>query len=189
VIRLEDSMQPGFRSTSLAAFVQQIDVAIASALDDAEATGVELSEVQLDYDAPESQLTVWAHALHHFATHALAGRAVWVTSIPSHLRHSAYAAAISGVVQGHVIQLFDTGLHCTSENGRHLRRRLHEFGLAFRVGVGAFERRRHGAEITQHGCWMSAARALRDQPGFAGLWVFPAGHSIAQVAGSWGARP
>ncbi|MEM6790084.1 MAG: hypothetical protein AAF715_21370, partial [Myxococcota bacterium] len=132
------------------------------------------NEVQLDYDAPVRRLPQWASLVRRWrAEGPLTGRDVWVTSIPAHVSDpAAYRRAFDGAVDGHIMQVFDTGLICDAARVALLSRRVEEADLVYRVGVGAFERGRH----TDHGCWFRRWRDLGRGANFSGLWVFPAGH-------------
>jgi hypothetical protein len=148
---------------------------LARILQECDATGTRIDEVQLDYDAPVRDLPSWARVVVALEGGVLSGRDVWVTSIPAQVEADSYGALFAGSGVGHILQVFDTGLACTPENAAHLAERLASAGLRFRVGVAAFERTaRPGA----HECWRAAASRWKSIPGYSGLWVFPAGHDI-----------
>lgn len=171
VIRFDDSLHghwddPGFE----AKLTHQLESILAQL--------GPFAEVQLDYDAPVRRLARWGGLVRRWSDGPLAGRAVWVTSIPAHLsRPDAYRRAFAGAVDGHILQVFDTGLSCSPRHVERLSVQAAETALPYRLGVGAFERVGH----TDHGCWFRQWRRLGHAPGFEGLWVFPAGHAYRHL--------
>lgn len=180
VVRLEDSLHRGWETDGLDAVTRALDRALGEVLSEVRATGVMPFEIQLDYDAPPRLLAAWSAALERLARGSLSGMVVWVTSIPSHLSDPDFGLRLHGVVDGHIIQLFDTGWPCTPGNVEQLQRQLARHHLAFRVGLGAFERRRQEHE-TDHAAWIGAVSALRRVPGHSGTWMFPGGQSTAEA--------
>jgi hypothetical protein len=180
VVRFEDSFHQVWQRRDGAELSEQLAGELARVIAETRATGVTPTELQLDYDAPVRRLPEWSAVVRRVAPRL--GLPVWVTSIPAHLADPEYGARLRGAVAGHVIQLFDTGWPCTRANATKLSRRLREQGLPFRVGIGAFERRRAGRIATDHGCWARAARTLDEQPGMRGRWVFPASAPAAAIA-------
>ena len=57
-----------------------------------------------------SELPRWASTLGYLSAHALHGVELWITSLPVHVQQGNYSALMRGVVIGHIIQVFDTGL-------------------------------------------------------------------------------
>jgi uncharacterized protein DUF3142 len=172
VIRFEDSFHRVW-DRDPADVAEEVAHAIDATLVDVRATGVELREIELDYDAPVRRLAAWAEVLRVVARRMPAP--LWVTSIPSHLGDPAYGERLRGVVAGHILQLFDTGTACTAEARQELATQLAAHALPYRLGLAAFERR--GAP-GRHACWNGAARDLGRAPGAAGQMIFPAGHPI-----------
>lgn len=166
VIRFDDSLHqhwddPGFEDQ----LTHQLEL-IVGQLD-------QVTEIQLDYDAPSRRVARWGALVGRWSEGPLARHAVWVTSIPAHLTDPvAYRSAFSGAVDGHILQVFDTGLPCTPKHVDRLAWQAAAAAIPYRVGVGAFERGDH----TDHGCWFRQWRRLGHGGGFEGLWVFPAGH-------------
>ena len=79
-----------------------------------------------------------------------------------------------GVVTGHIIQVFDTGLSCDATSGQRLRTALQAQGMPYRIGYGTFERKGVSA-LYSHLCWLGLTESWRGDPGASGFWVFPAG--------------
>lgn len=177
VIRIEDSVH---RLWDTGDVYSKLDRELASALVEARATGVTIDEVQLDYDAPVRRLRDWAGVVRKLAKSSLAGVPLWITSIPSHLDDPDYGRSFSGVVVGHELQLFDTGLACNDRETRALKERLAHHGLAFRLGIARFERAQKGRQTTGHACWADVSERLEHLPGYAGTWVFPAGRAVSE---------
>jgi len=183
VVRLDDSLHALWAVQSPDAIAGALGPLLARILDDARAAGATVTELELDYDAPERRLEAWAGVLAALTNRELATVPVWVTSVPAHLDDPLFGARLAGHVQGHILQLFDTGLrHGAAEEAR-LRSALARQGLPFRLGVAAFERERGTRTTTEHGAWVTAVGALKGLPGYAGVWVFPAGREYgAQLA-------
>jgi len=137
---------------------------------------VRVAEVQLDYDCPERRLARWATLVRALGHGPLAGRPLWITSIPAHVRHDDYGALFRGVVAGHVVQVFDTGDRFTPASLGALAADLDARALPFRFGVGAFERETAVGRTT-HRAWFAAAPRLAASRWYRGTWVFPAGAS------------
>ncbi len=173
VVRLEDSVHA--RIAAPDALAHALDPHLASLLAEAAQTGAHVREVQLDYDAPVRRLDEWAKVVGALRRGALRDVPVWVTSIPAHLADPAYGRRFSGVVAGHILQLFDTGLTCSEDQAARIRAGLTRAKLPFRLGVATYERAREGRVTTSHACWRRATQALALAPGFSGVWVFPAG--------------
>ena len=104
-------------------------------------------------------------------------------SSPAHLEDPLFGARLAGHVQGHILQLFDTGLRRGPAEEARLRDALVRQGLPFRLGVAAYERQVGKRTTTEHGAWVEAVATLRELPGYAGAWMFPAGRAYgAQLA-------
>ena len=145
-------------------------------LEAAERSGGRMREIQLDYDAPERRLPRWATVVGLLGAQSLRGRSVWVTSIPSHLRHPrAYGDLFRNVVAGHILQVFDTGDEYSKASSAALANRVEDANMPFRLGVGAFERQLGGTRTTTHTKWFMGIGEFARRRGFRGVWVFPAG--------------
>lgn len=174
VVRLDDSVHRLWESGDP---FSAIDRELAAALREARATGANIVELQLDYDAPARRLRDWANVVQRLARSSLRGLPVWITSIPSHLEDPDYGRAFAGAVVGHELQLFDTRLTCSASELARISAHLQKHALAFRLGVARFERARDGRATTAHGCWSRLAEELHSLPGYAGTWEFPGGAS------------
>ncbi|MCA9645018.1 MAG: hypothetical protein KC492_30220, partial [Myxococcales bacterium] len=142
VVRLEDSVHPALTQHSVKTFAGELEALLNPLLLEVSKSGVELAELQLDYDVPVSKLGLWADALRELRKGPLGLVSLWITSVPSHVADARYGEHLRGVVDGTILQLFDTGLKCSSMNQRKLENQLTKHGLPFRIGVGAFERAR-----------------------------------------------
>jgi hypothetical protein len=176
VVRLSDSVQACVEGQSEGELGRGLDERLAALLSEVRASGARFTELQLDYDAPVSKLARWARALAYLKAHSLHGIELWITSLPVHVEQPNYGSLMRGVVAGHIIQVFDTGLRCDAENAQHSRAALQRQGMAYRVGYGAFERKGVSAQYS-HSCWLGLTRSWRADPGASGSWVFPAGVS------------
>ena len=187
VIRLSDSVHACVEAQSEATFAASLNAQLAQLLSEVRATGARFTELQLDYDAPVSKLARWAGALGYLRAHSLHDTEVWVTSLPAHVEQPNYGSLMRGVVTGHIIQVFDTGLSCDAESGQHLRAALQAQGMPYRVGYGTFERKGVSAQYS-HTCWLGLTQSWRSDPGASGWWVFPAGisykSSLEQLTGA-----
>lgn len=185
VVRFDDSAHRAWERDS-ARLATEVAIKLAWLLAETERLGVRPLEVQLDYDAPVRRLQAWAAVLQRLHDGPLAGRDVWITSLPSHMAQPAYGDWMRTAVSGHILQLFDTGI--APEDAEALARRTAAQRMPFRVGVGAFERASGAAHgvATRHGEWMAQLPLFARQPGFSGAWVFPGGMrwSPALLAGS-----
>ncbi len=187
VVRLEDSVHPALEQRSAVAFARRLQALLSPLLLEVSKSGVELAELQLDYDVPVSKLGLWAEALRELRKGPLGYVSLWITSIPSHLSDPAYGERLQGVVDGTILQLFDTGLSCTGRHQRKLARQLGQHGLPFRIGVGAFERARASTDgslprsATDHECWVERSVLFREDPLYRGTWVFAANQDTQGV--------
>jgi hypothetical protein len=133
-----------------------------------------IREVQLDHDVPTRALAVWAQSVAILRASSLRGDAVWVTSLVAHLRAPEYGALFHAVIDGHVLQVFDTGEEATPEHVAEALQLVARAGVPFRVGVGAFERQTRDGP-TDHRAWILALTRFATVDGYRGAWVFPAG--------------
>ena len=175
VVRLDDSVHPLWAHRSPAELTLAVGPLLGRILDDARAAGATVTELQLDYDAPERRLEAWAGVVAGLVNRELAGVPLWVTSVPSHLDDPLFGARLAGHVQGHILQLFDTGLRRGPAEEARIREALVRQGIPFRLGVAAYERQKGQHTTTEHAAWVEAVATLRALPGYAGVWVFPAG--------------
>jgi len=134
-----------------------------------------IAEVQLDYDCPVRLLDRWAGVVEGLTSGPLHGQSVWVTSLLAHVRRPEYGRLFRPHVDGHLLQVFDTGDDASPATVGEIRKLAAHHAMPFRLGVGAFERPLSADRITDHLSWFAAARPISDSPWYAGLWVFPAG--------------
>ena len=173
VIRLEDGLY-GCRTVSdpPAVFERQLDSAVRVLR--RRGGDVPYAAVQLDHDAPQRRLAAWAGSVRYLRSHALVGDSVWVTSIIAHLREESYRSLFRDVVSGHVLQVFDTGEQATPAGVAEAVRLVRRADLPFRIGLGAFERDTPRGP-TYHRAWFATVPRFAAVPGYAGVWIFPAG--------------
>jgi hypothetical protein len=100
---------------------------------------------------------------------------VWITSLVSHVRSPEYGSNFRGVVDGHVVQLFDTGDTFSPASVERLARSLQRADIPFMVGVGTYERMLAGGRRTNHRAWFEHVSDLSTVRGYRGVWIFPAG--------------
>jgi hypothetical protein len=172
VVRWDDSVTACLDRLGDAEGARALDAQLSQLLDEVGQTGVRFGELQLDYDAPVSKLPRYASELKYLGAHALRDVTVWITSIPVHVEAGGYGDLMRGVVAGHILQLFDTGLQCDALRAARLHDALVARALPFRLGYGAFERRDAPAA---HACWLGLTKHWQHEKGAAGSWIFPAG--------------
>jgi hypothetical protein len=174
VVRIDDNVHALWKTLPAEKIGTDIDGRLHRLMELLAAAHVHVDEVQLDYDCPVSRLTEWAEVLRLITARSLRGKAVWITSLPSHLDDPAYGARFRGATAGHILQLFDTGVSCNQDTLNRLSDRLRKQAMPFRIGLGAFERRRSG-RLTDHELWFSAVPSFAALPGYQGVWIFPGG--------------
>ncbi len=152
-----------------------IDARLRKLMDPVLRTGVDVTEVQLDYDCPVRLLRRWASVVGILSGGALAGRTLWITSLVDHVRQPDYGDLFRGRVAGHILQVFDTGDQVLSDSPARVGLLADQQRMPFRLGLGAFERRLPGGRRTDHRAWFDAVRPMARSPWFRGVWVFPAG--------------
>jgi hypothetical protein len=173
VIRFEDGLDRCRTANDAAErFNQALDSAVMVLRTRGGETPVQA--VQLDYDAPQRALAAWATSVRYLRTKSLVSDSVWVTSLIAHVREPAYGDLFRGVVQGHVLQVFDTGEPATERQVDEALRLVARARLPFRLGLGAFERRT-AVGVTDHRAWFGTVPSFKRVRGYRGLWIFPAG--------------
>lgn len=177
VVRFDDAFHAAWDAHDDAALARTVAALAGALVARLDAAGTPVTEVQLDYDCPERRLARWATLVRALARGPLAGRALWVTSLPVHVRHPEYGALLRGAVAGHIVQLFDTGLEPTPAALAALGTALDAQGLPYRVGLGAFERALPDGRRTEHRAWFAAEPRLAASRWYRGTWVFPAGEA------------
>lgn len=167
VVRLDDALHRAWRTQAPSQIAAELNTSLARlrALMRPLATTFTW---QLDYDVPVARLRPWSEVLKTLRAPdgALAGQALWVTSLISHVQAPAYEALISPVVDGHVLQIFETGAPLSSAQLKVTTRSLATTRVPFAVGVAR-------DDVVQQE-WLAA---LSRNPRYAGMWVFPVGKS------------
>lgn len=177
VIRLDDDVHAAWATLDDGAVATGLGEALGRVLAMAKARGP-VTEVQLDYDAPVRLLPRYGAVLHRLREGPLAGQALWVTSLVAHARDPAYVPALRGAVDGHILQVFDTGDDPGSAS--QIAGYAASAGLPYRLGVGAFER--ETTPPTQHRAWFDRLDVACPAPLCEAVWVFPAGRSWVSLA-------
>lgn len=167
VIRLDDALHPLWERHAPADVASRIGPPLAAVLR-LVARRSEHFELQLDYDCPTRYLQAWSEVLGLLSAGPLEGRVPWITSLPSHVETAGYGAWFTGKIAGHILQVFDTGRHADTAGA--LADAAERQGLAYRIGLGAFER-----VGTGHRRWFSETGRLCRAPLCDEIWVFPAG--------------
>lgn len=167
VVRFDDSFHAAW-SQPAEALATEVNAALSRLLAAARAKP---SEIQLDYDCPVSRLDRFAALVRSLRGASLSGHAVWVTSLVSHVQRPEYGLLFAGAIDGHIVQLFDTGDLPSKAGAASLARALEAAALPFRIGIGAFERGRR----TRHEEWIGRLAPLATSRHFRGTLVFPAG--------------
>jgi hypothetical protein len=175
VIRFEDDFTAVWDQQPDSAIAEDVARALGALLAAAGTSGVEISEVQVDYDCPERLLERWSTVVSRITRDVPAGREVWLTSLVAHVRHREYGDLFRDRVAGHILQVFDTGDRMSLSNADQIERLASRHRMPFRLGVGAFERTLANGNSTDHRAWFAAARVMSRSEWYRGMWVFPAG--------------
>ncbi|MCC6929631.1 MAG: hypothetical protein IT359_11630 [Gemmatimonadaceae bacterium] len=175
VIRLEHSINESWRALPADSVAARLDERLGRVLRVVERGGPRHT-VQLDYDAPVSRLADYAALLERLRRpgRSLAGRSLWITSLVAHLADPDYGKRFGPLVDGHIVQLFDTGDGYTPERAREVMARLNRAAIPFRLGLGAFERRLASGPTT-HRAWFDIIPTAARSPWYRGMWIFPGG--------------
>jgi hypothetical protein len=174
IVRFEDSFTSVWGRAD-SAIATTVGAALRTMVSAATATGVQIVEVQLDYDCPERLLPRWSAVVARLSRDPLAARSVWVTSLVAHVRRPEYSDLFRARVAGHILQVFDTGDRMTPSYARTIERLASRQRMPFRLGVAAFERQLASGRVTDHRAWFAAARVMGESEWYRGLWVFPGG--------------
>jgi len=106
---------------------------------------------------------------------SLKSRRLWITSLIAHLKNSGYGDLFRDSVQGHILQVFDTGDAFKNHSPEALNEMLAGQKMPFRLGLGAFERKFSATSASDHRDWFSALPVFSSNPWYRGLWIFPGG--------------
>lgn len=173
LVRIDDSAHAAWDARPPAEVARALDERLTRIIGMVRASGLDPVEVQLDYDCPVRRLPAWADALRVLRAGALAGEPVWVTSLVAHLQRPEYGDWMRDVVDGHVLQVFDTG--DSALDAREVGALALRAHMPYRMGLGAFERGTADHPTTDHGEWFAALPLACLRPWCEGAWVFPAG--------------
>lgn len=173
VVRLDDSVRPLWTIANDSLVAERLTSPLTRIL--AVAGRSPMRPLQLDYDVSVRLLPRWARVLHLLRRGVLADRTVWITSLVSHIESPDYGSLFRDAVDGHIVQLFDTGDTFTPASARRLQHALARAEMPFMVGVGTFERSLSGGRTTMHRAWLDELPALATIGTYRGLWFFPAG--------------
>ncbi len=180
VIRIDDSFSSLWETVpedTLADRVAQRIARILPLIDPAPGSGEPARTIQLDYDAPVARLGEYARLIARLRSPrdgVLHARSFWVTSLVAHLADPQYGARLRPWVDGHILQLFDTGDRYDARAQRRVLARLASARLPFRLGLGSFERRL-STGITTHRAWFAIIPDASRSRWYRGCWIFPAG--------------
>lgn len=179
VVRVDDSFSTWWGRMPPDTIAARLDARIARVLQVAERGGATRT-VQLDYDAPVARLSAYAALLGRLRGEggALHGRSLWITSLVAHLGDPEYGVRFRRLVDGHIIQLFDTGDRHSVAREKEVEARVERAAMPFRLGVGAFERRLTSGATTHRAWFDFIPRAARSR-WYRGTWIFPAGEAYA----------
>lgn len=179
VIRVDDSFSPWWGRVPPDTIAARLGDRIARVLQVVERGGARRT-LQLDYDAPVGRLAEYAELLQRLRGEGgvLHGRSIWITSLVSHLGDPRYGARFRPLVDGHIVQLFDTGDRYSAGREREVWQRVERAEMPFRLGVGAFERRLTSGPTTHRAWFGFIPRAARSR-WYRGTWIFPGGEAYA----------
>ncbi len=180
VIRIDDSLSELWETIPTDSIAARVTARLARLLpliDPAPGSGRAPRTIQLDYDAPMSKLGDYAQLIARLRAPrigVLRDRGFWVTSLVAHLADPRYGERLRPFVDGHIVQLFDTGDRYDARGERNVLARLEHAGLPFRVGLGAFEREL-ATGVTTHRAWFAILPEASQSRWYRGCWIFPAG--------------
>lgn len=184
VIRFDDSFSTWWGKVPVDTLANWVALRLQRVLPlvDGSAPDRERRAVQLDYDAPVARLAEYAALLRRLRDDESGlphERTLRITSLISHLRHPEYGSLFRPLVDGHIVQLFDTGeRHDAVAEGRLLEL-LDAARIPFHIGVGSFERRLSSG-MTTHRDWFAILPRAAQSRWFRGTWIFPAGSPYLQ---------
>ncbi|OGW35568.1 MAG: hypothetical protein A2X58_00665 [Nitrospirae bacterium GWC2_56_14] len=174
IVRIDDSLNALWNKERPDKIAHDIDSCLKNLIKLLTDAGVNIEEMQLDYDCPVRRLSAWSLAVRIATKGSLKGKHIWITSLPVHINDADYSVLFRGIVTGHILQLFDTGISANQNTLDRLSLRLRRQSMPFRIGLGAFERA-HSHESTDHQLWFSALSLFAEIPGYQGVWIFPGG--------------
>ena len=180
VVRIDDKLHFGWRSSETAVIARALDRKIRRLKSFMTSSGTDVAW-QLDYDAPVAALEKWAEALAflHGPSGALYKHNLWITTLVSHILDHSFEPSMRGIIQGHILQIFDTGDDLSKAQLQAVETRLSVSRIPFAMGIAAFRRvNNHANEPTNDfDTQMEWVTKLSHQTNFRGTWVFPAGQN------------
>ena len=84
-VSFDDSFSNVWAASGDSAIATSVGATLGEMLRAADATGVKVTEVQLDYDCPERLLERWSAVVAQLSLDPLLGRQVWLTSLVAHV--------------------------------------------------------------------------------------------------------
>lgn len=175
VIRLDDSLHQAWDELSAKELAGQIDEKLKVLLALLSQADVQIREIQLDYDCPVRRLTAWSATLQKLSEGSLHGQNLWITSLVAHQQNADFGKLFRGKIQGHILQVFDTGDALSQNALEEITLRLSQQGIPFRLGLGAFERSDPAGAATENREWFATVPEISRNLFFRGLWIFPGG--------------
>ena len=175
VIRFDDSFNSVWGKKAVPVVAEELDKRLNKLTGILADSGTDVQEIQLDYDCPIRHLEYWSKVVRALKNGSLKGRDVWITSLPCHIQEPRYGSWFRSSVTGHILQVFDTGVSCDTATVNGLAGCLRKQQLAFRIGLGAFERIKE-SKSTDHRSWFYTLNTFSSIPEYRGVWVFPGGN-------------
>jgi hypothetical protein len=102
------------------------------------------------------------------------GASLWITSLVAHLEAPTYGDQLRPAVDGHILQVFDTGTPLGDR--ARVARLAARAAMPYRLGVGAFER-----VGTEHRAWFAHLDEACARPWCDTVWVFPGNQPWTQL--------
>ncbi len=183
VVRFDDQFGSIWQVDDIDTIVKQLNEKLGWLIIETEQMGVEIAEIHLDYDCPVRKLERWSKILSQVTNSALTKQDVWITSLPVHIQNKRYSKWFSGIVKGHILQVFDTGYPVAK--AAQLAEYAKKQKMDFRLGIGAFERKARSAKkgnvLTEHRAWFDSLELFSTDPHFQGIWIFPGGKTYLNL--------
>jgi hypothetical protein len=175
VIRIDDSVSRLWDRFDDAAIAELLDARVSRILALVDRGEEHHRTVQLDYDCPSRVLARYAAVLERLRARSLRGRHLWMTSLVAHVRDERFGALFRPLVDGHILQVFDTGDSFDDRSSQRLPAQLDGHRMPYMLGVASFERRLPRGLATAHRAWFAFLPRLAQSPWNRGVWVFPGG--------------
>lgn len=184
VVRFDDQFSGIWQVSDLNIATKQLNEKLGWLIFETKQMGIEIAEIQLDYDCPVRKLELWSKIVSQLTiTGALQNQDVWLTSLPAHVQEKYYGDWFRNIVRGHILQVFDTGFPITK--APILAEYAKKQRMNFRLGIGAFERklraRKGSNQQTEHRAWFNRIELFSADPHFKGIWIFPGGMTYRYI--------